>query len=62
MADIIFHVFDLNRDGNMSLEEFLFVLQKREKDIGHPSERGIVGLISCWWNCAKSSTLVKLLK
>ncbi|XXG59110.1 hypothetical protein AAC387_Pa04g1249 [Persea americana] len=62
VAAIIFHVFDLNHDGNLSLEEFLFVLQKREKDIGHPSETGIVGLISCWWNCAKSSTLVELLK
>ncbi|XP_062078230.1 calcium uptake protein, mitochondrial-like [Humulus lupulus] len=53
VVDIIFHVFDANRDGSLSVNEFLRVLQKRE---GDSSEGGYRGLISCWLNCATCSS------
>ncbi|XXG52047.1 hypothetical protein AAC387_Pa03g0467 [Persea americana] len=61
VVDLIFHVFDTNLDGNLSSEEFLGVLQKREKDIAQPTQVGIAGLISCWWNCAKTCSFTRLI-
>lgn len=43
VVDIIFHVFDTNEDGNLSSEEFLRALQRRENDIHQPTTRGPVG-------------------
>ncbi|XP_030478260.1 calcium uptake protein, mitochondrial [Cannabis sativa] len=53
VVDIIFHVFDANCDGRLSVNEFLTVLQRRE---GDSSEGGYRGLISCWLNCATCSS------
>jgi len=57
MVDIIFHVFDANRDGSLSVSEFVRVVQRRE-DISSGS--GFKGLISCWLNCAKNCSSPKL--
>ncbi|KAK7347141.1 hypothetical protein VNO80_21668 [Phaseolus coccineus] len=51
VVDIIFHVFDANRDGSLSVSEFVRVVQRRE-DISSGS--GFKGLISCWLNCVKN--------
>ncbi|XP_042491952.1 calcium uptake protein, mitochondrial-like [Macadamia integrifolia] len=57
VVDIIFHMFDTNCDGKLSTQEFFTVLEKREKDIGQPTESGFMGLISCWLSCSKSRSL-----
>ncbi|XP_057969594.1 calcium uptake protein, mitochondrial-like [Malania oleifera] len=61
VVDIIFHVFDSNRDGNLSSDEFVKVLQRRERDVSQPREAGFMGLISCWLNCATNCSSSKLL-
>lgn len=50
VLDIIFHVFDANRDGSLSASEFVRVIQRRE-DIS--SRFGFGNLITCWLNCVK---------
>ncbi|KAG0533838.1 hypothetical protein BDA96_04G227400 [Sorghum bicolor] len=55
VVDIIFHVFDANSDGNLSSEEFLRSLQRREGDIRQPATSGFLGVIACWLNCTKCS-------
>uniref|UniRef100_A0A1J3HRX6 Calcium uptake protein 1, mitochondrial n=1 Tax=Noccaea caerulescens TaxID=107243 RepID=A0A1J3HRX6_NOCCA len=39
---VAFHVFDSNRDGNLSVEEFLRVLHRREKDMSQTIKKGTV--------------------
>ncbi|KAH1203612.1 Calcium uptake protein, mitochondrial [Glycine soja] len=51
VVEIVFHLFDANRDGNLSFDEFVRVLHKRERDIAQPVETGIRGWLSCGWNC-----------
>ncbi|KAL5988113.1 hypothetical protein ACLOJK_035876 [Asimina triloba] len=62
MVNVIFHVFDANHDGNLSTEEFFGVMQRRENDIAHPTETGIMGLLSCWWNCKRASPFEQILR
>jgi len=57
VVDIIFHVFDANRDGNLSVSEFVRVVQRRE-DISSGS--GFKGLITCWLNCVKNCPTTNL--
>lgn len=53
LVDIVFHIFDTSKDGNLSIDEFLGVLDRREYDITYPRESGIIHLLTCWWDCAK---------
>ncbi|RZB68601.1 Calcium uptake protein, mitochondrial [Glycine soja] len=50
VVEIVFHLFDANRDGNLSFDEFVRVLHKREKDVAQPMETGIMGWLSCGGN------------
>ncbi|VAI58422.1 unnamed protein product [Triticum turgidum subsp. durum] len=43
VVDVIFHVFDANCDGNLSSEEFLRALQRREINIRQPTTPGLMG-------------------
>lgn len=51
VVDIIFHVFDANRDGSLSASEFVRVIQRREYG---SSRFGFGSLISCWLNCVSN--------
>lgn len=53
MVKIIFYIFDTNKDGRLSTDEFLAVLERRERDIAYPADSGISNLLTCWWKCAK---------
>ncbi|CAM0945274.1 unnamed protein product [Alopecurus aequalis] len=55
VVDVIFHVFDANCDGNLSSEEFLRALQRRESNIRQPTTPGLMGVLACWLNCTKCS-------
>ncbi|KAK8482517.1 hypothetical protein V6N13_031246 [Hibiscus sabdariffa] len=57
IVEIIFHVFDSNRDGHLSSDEFVRVLRKRERDIAQPVESGISGLLSCCRSCSNDSPI-----
>ncbi|KAL6534122.1 hypothetical protein OROHE_013955 [Orobanche hederae] len=61
VLDLIFHVFDANRDGNLSPDEFVRVLHKRERDIAHPTEAGILSFLSCCWRCSNAHAITRLL-
>ncbi|XP_026448661.1 calcium uptake protein, mitochondrial-like isoform X2 [Papaver somniferum] len=50
VVDIIFHVFDTNADGNLSANEFVKVLHRRESGMGQTvTELGVLGSVL---NCA----------
>uniref|UniRef100_A0A804UMR0 EF-hand domain-containing protein n=1 Tax=Zea mays TaxID=4577 RepID=A0A804UMR0_MAIZE len=55
VVDIIFHVFDTNQDGNLSSEEFLRALERRETAIRQPTIPGPWGFLSCWFSGRKCS-------
>ncbi|KAK6927588.1 EF-hand domain [Dillenia turbinata] len=61
VIDIIFHVFDINRDGSLSSVELVRVLEKRERDIGQPMEPGIFGFFSCLSRCTESCSIARYL-
>lgn len=54
MIEIAFHVFDSNRDGNLSVEEFLRVLHRRERDISQPIAKGLPLYLSDGWKGSKN--------
>ena len=53
-VDIVYHLFDLNGDGNLSASELIAVLRKREGNgLEKQTEGGIrQGLFSCLYSCA----------
>ncbi|KAK9280273.1 hypothetical protein L1049_013961 [Liquidambar formosana] len=61
VIEIIFHVFDTNHDGTLSSDEFVRVLQKRERDIAQPMEAGIFRFLSCCSNCTNKYSIGWLL-
>ncbi|CAA7409851.1 unnamed protein product [Spirodela intermedia] len=55
VVDIIFHVFDVNRDKNLSSEEFLRALRRREMEVRQPTSA------SRWVNgAARTSSLAHM--
>ncbi|KAF6158043.1 hypothetical protein GIB67_014837 [Kingdonia uniflora] len=59
MVDIIFHLFDTNGDGTLSIKEFVRVLQRREKDIAQPThEAGVIGFLFSWLRSSKNSQVL----
>ncbi|CAK7353808.1 unnamed protein product [Dovyalis caffra] len=61
VVEIIFHVFDSNRDGSLSADEFVRVLRKRERDIAQPVESGPLGFLSCCAKCADNNSIERFL-
>ena len=61
LVDVTFQVFDANRDGNLSSDEFVRVLQGRETASRIAREPGLKGLMSCCANCAKNYSSAKRL-
>lgn len=61
VIDIIFHLFDADEDGSLSSDEFVRVLQSRERDGTQPARTGVTGFISCLLNCATNCSTSKLI-
>ncbi|KAI5075161.1 hypothetical protein GOP47_0009237 [Adiantum capillus-veneris] len=52
VVDIVFYIFDTNNDGNLSTEEFLGVLERKEHNGSEYMESDILSFLKCWWDCA----------
>ncbi|KAI8570570.1 hypothetical protein RHMOL_Rhmol01G0045100 [Rhododendron molle] len=62
VVDMIFYVFDTNRDGSLSTDEFLRVLQRRERGMSLPKETTyFMGFMSCLMDCTNNSSYSKML-
>ncbi|CAN1172252.1 Calcium uptake protein, mitochondrial [Linum perenne] len=59
LVDIIFHVFDADRSGTLSSDEFIRVLQKRQNGSLITKQEGFKGFISCCMNCATTCSIAK---
>ncbi|XP_071721870.1 calcium uptake protein, mitochondrial-like [Rutidosis leptorrhynchoides] len=46
VVEIIFNIFDKNRDGSLNIDEFVKVLHKQQRDIPQPVASGIMGFLS----------------
>uniref|UniRef100_A0A6N2KIR6 EF-hand domain-containing protein n=1 Tax=Salix viminalis TaxID=40686 RepID=A0A6N2KIR6_SALVM len=57
VVEIIFHLFDSNRDGSLSADEFVRVLHNRERDIAQPVQSEHPGFLSCCFNRAANSPI-----
>ncbi|XP_076929520.1 calcium uptake protein, mitochondrial-like [Bidens hawaiensis] len=55
VIDMIYFLFDENRDGRLSSDEFLQVLQRREEDKFEPRAVGLMGIFSCWLQCSRNN-------
>ncbi|KAG0570641.1 hypothetical protein KC19_6G176800 [Ceratodon purpureus] len=54
VVDIIFHIFDTDADGVLSMDEFLGVLQRREREVADPTDTGFVQYFKCMVGCASN--------
>ncbi|KAI4335633.1 hypothetical protein L6164_014265 [Bauhinia variegata] len=55
VVDIIFHIFDANRDGTLSASEFVRVVHRREDTSSRVGSRGLIScLLSCAANCSSA--------
>ncbi|PKI52609.1 hypothetical protein CRG98_026949 [Punica granatum] len=61
VVDVIFHVFNTDRDEHLSSKEFVRVIERRTSLEAQPREAGIKGLVSCWTSCAARCKSSKLL-
>ncbi|KAG5564255.1 hypothetical protein RHGRI_000453 [Rhododendron griersonianum] len=62
VVDMIFYVFDTNHDGSLSTDEFLRVLQRRERGMSLPRETtGFMGFMSCLMDCTNNCSYSKML-
>ncbi|OWM89036.1 hypothetical protein CDL15_Pgr023882 [Punica granatum] len=61
VVDVIFHVFNTDRDEHLSSKEFVRVIERRTSLEAPPREAGIKGLVSCWTSCAARCKSSKLL-
>ena len=59
VVDIIFHIFDANGDGDLSSDEFVRVIQRREVSSSQAT-LGVSGFLSCWFSCAARCSSAKL--
>ncbi|KAF4373105.1 hypothetical protein F8388_019287 [Cannabis sativa] len=57
VVEIIFHLFDANHDGCLSLDEFVKVLHRREREIAQPVQSGLMGFLSCCANCTHHNSM-----
>lgn len=61
VVEIVFHVFDTNCDGQLTLDEFIRVLHNREKDIAQPTGSGIIGFLSRSWDSLNKRSFTRFL-
>lgn len=54
VIDIVYFIFDINQDGNLSTEEFLGVLERREHGMSEGLDSGIMPFLKCCWQCASN--------
>ncbi|XP_051150341.1 calcium uptake protein, mitochondrial-like [Andrographis paniculata] len=60
VIDLVFFVFDTNRDGSLSSDEFLRVLERRSGEVSPAREAGLRGVVSCWLDCTVNCSSKKL--
>ncbi|XP_022143166.1 calcium uptake protein, mitochondrial-like [Momordica charantia] len=59
VVDIIFHIFDANGDGDLSSDEFVRVIQRKEVSSSQAAV-GAGGFLSCWFSCSAKCSSAKL--